>query len=61
MMAPIVAAEMSGNNTDAMSTTDNVTRTATTAAVNRLVRAPFTQGPSTALSLHSNSRRCRRP
>ena len=47
---------MAGNSTEAVSTTDSVTSTATTAEVNRLVARRLTQGPRTARSLHSSSR-----
>ena len=56
-IAMIWVAVIAGNITDATSTIDSVTSAAMTAEVNALVFAELTQGPSTALSLHSMSRK----
>jgi hypothetical protein len=49
---------MDGNSTEAVTTTESMTRAAITEPVNRLVQRPFTQEPSTALSLHNSNRNC---
>ena len=48
---------IAGKSTDAVRMIDSITSAAMTAPVKRFSQRPFTQGPSTALSLQSSSRK----
>jgi hypothetical protein len=51
----IVSLPISGKSTEAVKIIDSITKTAITPPVKKFSRGALTQGPSTALSLHSGA------